>query len=85
MGKATLFEHCQMAEYGADPTACPSGRIPWEEIINMATQDKEAREEARKATFRQHIAGLILSGDEKLSEQAYMEMKYVRGLAGKPI
>src|SRR2546427_10675753 len=33
MTKATLFEHNQMTRYGASPTACPSGRIPWAEII----------------------------------------------------
>ena len=29
----TLWEHNEMTAFGASPTACPSGRIPWAEII----------------------------------------------------
>lgn len=29
----TMWEHREMVAYGASPTACPSGRIPWTEII----------------------------------------------------
>lgn len=29
----SLFEHNEMTAYGADPTACPSGRWPWPVII----------------------------------------------------
>ena len=31
--KETLWEHREMTAYGASPTACPSGRIPWPVII----------------------------------------------------
>jgi GH25 family lysozyme M1 (1,4-beta-N-acetylmuramidase) len=34
--------------------------------------------------FQRRIALMILTEDEKLGDQAYMELKYVRGLAGKP-
>lgn len=30
---ATLYEHRECVRWGADPTACPSGRIPWERIL----------------------------------------------------
>jgi len=43
MSKATLFEHREMVRYGSAPTACPSGRIPWDRIIggiNMALVSK---------------------------------------------
>lgn len=29
---AHLYEHNQMVRFGGSPTACPSGRIPWNEI-----------------------------------------------------
>ena len=42
-----LLEHREMVRYGSDPTACPSGRIPWdrlladfEEELTMAQYDK---------------------------------------------
>jgi hypothetical protein len=33
-----LYEHREMTELGSPPTACPSGRIPWDEIIAQATR-----------------------------------------------
>lgn len=32
---ASLWEHKEMTRFGADPTACPSGRIPWITIIQQ--------------------------------------------------
>ena len=32
----TLFEHKEMIWFGSPATACPSDRIPWEELIRMA-------------------------------------------------
>jgi len=32
----TLYEHNEMTRFGSSPTACPSGRIPWEEVIDMS-------------------------------------------------
>ena len=40
----SLFEHREMTVYGAAPTACPSGRIPWQAII-AALQEKPERAE----------------------------------------
>jgi hypothetical protein len=34
-----LREHNEMTAYGAQPTACPSGRIPWAEIIAELEDD----------------------------------------------
>jgi hypothetical protein len=48
------------------------------------TMDEEARKLAGANAFRQRLAGLILSGDAELAEQAYKEMQYVRTLAGLP-
>ena len=31
--QVTLWEHNECTRWGSDPTACPSGRIPWEEIL----------------------------------------------------
>ncbi len=32
----TLWEHREMTRFGAAPTACPSGRIPWAEIMRRS-------------------------------------------------
>lgn len=42
----TLFEHNEMAKYGAAPTACPSGRIPWDAIIKGILQEVEVPSQA---------------------------------------
>ena len=34
--QVTLWEHNEMTRFGATPTACPSDRIPWQEIIDGA-------------------------------------------------
>ena len=44
-------------------TACPSGRIPWEEVIEMATVDTQARKDIAVLKAAQHLAGLALKGD----------------------
>jgi hypothetical protein len=63
----------------------------WEAIAHMelpGDEEDEVDEEERRLTranaFRQRIAGLILSGDDALAEQAYREMQYVRLLARLP-
>ena len=85
----TLFEHREMAAYGAAPTACPSGRIPWEKVIDMVTIDYVARAAAEAAqakadqnAYRERIAGLILSGD---GETAYRETQLLRKFCGLPL
>ncbi len=45
--------------------------------------DEETRKTAAANAFRQHIAGLILSGDDALADRAYLELQYVRALAGQ--
>lgn len=35
----TAWEHCEMTRFGAPPTACPSGRIPWDIIIPALEED----------------------------------------------
>jgi hypothetical protein len=47
--------------------------------------DDETRKLAQANAFRQRIAGLLLSGDHDLAEQAYRELQYVRALADLPI
>ncbi len=47
--------------------------------------DVKARRDAAQATFRQHLAGEILTGDPALADKAYWEQQYVRLLAGLPI
>jgi len=65
--RATLREHREMAEYGAAPTACPSGRIPWQEVIEMATLIEEL--DARLKAVEGHLPlvdGVLAVHGEKL-------------------
>lgn len=55
--RVTLWEHREMVEYGADPTACPSDRIPWEEVIKLATDTVNVLK------MLMHLAALALKGD----------------------
>ena len=60
-----LWEHRMMVEYGADPTACPSGRIPWEKVIEMATSQHQIEVERalrvlRGAADENDMAALIM-------------------------
>ncbi len=63
----------------------------WDAIeqVDLPEQEEEMDEEARRQAaanaFRQRIAGLIMSGDPALAEQAYRELQYVRLLSGLPI
>jgi hypothetical protein len=68
----TLFEHREMAAYGAAPTACPSGRIPWEEVIKMATIDTEARRQIAVVNLADRWAAMIRLG---LAQQVVNEAK----------
>lgn len=38
--QVNLWEHNEMTQFGSDPTACPSGRIPWPVIIAGLTQEE---------------------------------------------
>jgi hypothetical protein len=33
---ATLYEHRECVRFGSSPTACPSGRFPWTELMSLA-------------------------------------------------
>ena len=46
----TLFEHREMTAFGALPTACPSGRIPWNGLI-AAMEDDMGMTDAETAAF----------------------------------
>ena len=55
MAKATLFEHHEMTAYGASPTACPSGRIPWAEIIPALEEDHMPLTDADKQWINEAV------------------------------
>lgn len=55
---ASLWEHNEMIRFGASPTACPSGRVPWDEIIDrLAEEDMDA---ALKDELRERRVRLLL-------------------------
>ena len=61
--RVTLWEHREMWTYGAAPTACPSDRIPWQEVIDLATIDTQARKDTAVLKAAQHLAGLAFKGE----------------------
>ncbi|GBD12534.1 hypothetical protein HRbin24_00542 [bacterium HR24] len=36
--QVTLWEHREMTRFGSAPTACPSGRIPWPEVLTAVAR-----------------------------------------------
>ncbi len=75
------FEHIE--------TECPQ---LWDAIARVelpqpeeTEMDEDVKRDVQANAVRQRIAGLILSGDPALAEQAYREIQYLRLLAGLPI
>jgi N-acetyl-anhydromuramyl-L-alanine amidase AmpD len=68
-----LREHNEMTAYGAQPTACPSGRIPWAEIIAELQEDDMAVTEdfINKAVAEQ------LAGTREWLAIKFNELKYL--------
>ena len=64
---ATLWEHKEMIRFGSAPTACPSGRIPWAEVLRRLEVDVTIEEvnklkaQARTAAF---FAGLAVKANK---------------------
>jgi len=78
----TLWEHNQMTRFGSAPTACPSGRIPWQEVIEMAGLFQELRAKVRALeTYRQitqyvldkHDCGLRICSEYRIITQAVLD------------
>lgn len=44
---AQLYEHNECTRWGSEPTACPSGRIPWDRIIAALQEEDEMKDEDR--------------------------------------
>jgi len=79
-----LWEHSMMIDYGAPyATACPSGRIPWEEVIDLATGSEELKAAVKRNETLRRWGVLILTGIPANIEQARAEMNYVAALAGE--
>lgn len=58
--KAQLWEHNEMKPLGSLPTACPSGRIPWDKVLGgldmpLSTQDLQAIREIVKQEMEVYI------------------------------
>ena len=73
------FEHIE--------TECPQlwDAIARVELPEETEMDEDVKRDVQANAVRQRIAGLILSGDPALAEQAYREMQCLRLLAGLPI
>lgn len=50
---ASLYEHRECVRFGAEPTACPSGRIPWDVIVPALKED--ALSQAEVDDIKRHV------------------------------
>ena len=66
----TLWEHRELTRYGSQATACPSGRIPWQEVIDVI--DTEARRQIAVVNLADRWAAMIRLG---LAQQVVNEAK----------
>lgn len=82
----TLFEHNEMTAYGAAATACPSGRIPWPEIIAGIEEEDMALTIEDKQWFEARFAELKhdlraeIRADDPLDDEA---LNTIRSLSAK--
>lgn len=60
---ATLYEHREMIRFGADPTACPSGRIPWTEIKKRLEPVPPEDDNKRQLRGIQLLMHMLAAGD----------------------
>ncbi len=58
------WELCEHNEVGNDPTACPSGRIPWEIILKLLEGDAMLKYETDHATNLQFL--YLYNGDKAI-------------------
>lgn len=66
--KSTLWEHNECTRWGAEPTACPSNRIPWEEILRKLNPPLPT--ELRKSDMRiihDHTGAAYLTYEAQLA------------------
>lgn len=78
--KGTTVLGSKPNDYSVDLNFYLGGGPMPEEVV-----DEKARRAAAQDAFRQHIAGLFLSGDPALADRVYWELQYVRLCAGLPI
>lgn len=86
--RQTLWEHNEMTAYGAAPTACPSDRIPWTEIIAEIkgggdmplTADERALLQAAKdaAAGAQHEANVAVGRVDTLTNIMLSELAAIK-------
>ncbi len=46
---ATLFEHRECVRFGSSYTACPSGRVPWDTIMQQLEEDMPLNDQDKQA------------------------------------
>ena len=76
---ATMYEHNECVRWGAEPTACPSGRIPWERIMEElmgVTKEEFAALFVYAKETRDALYGLtkFVFGDKKVDDAEAVEL-----------
>ena len=66
--RVTIWEHREMVEFGGAATACPSGRIPHQEVIDLAglIKDLDARLKALEGVLP-FVNGVVAAHGKKLT------------------
>lgn len=78
--QATLWEHNEMTLFGATPTSCPSGRIPWALIISALAGQEDDMTDAEKAAFE-----ALTNRVSKLEGRAHDQAVFVRSVSDETV
>lgn len=75
----TLWEHRELTRFGAAPTSCPSGRIPWQRLI-VDLQEDDMPSEAWFFKYREDLVRLVTAEMIKVREDGAKAEKHLADL-----
>lgn len=75
----TLWEHREVTRLGGSATACPSGRIPWDVILNRLNQEEDMTPELKALL----AAAFILSINHPLSDLGPEDREALKALVAQ--
>lgn len=65
--QVNLWEHNECTRWGAEPTACPSNRIPWEEILNKLNPQPPELRTSDMRIIHDHTGAAYLAYEAQLA------------------
>lgn len=74
------FEHNEMTQFGATPTACPSGRIPWQTIeegmMALSDDDKAWLAGLMRGVVQAETEKKLFNSSLRIGDDSYTSAKY---------